>query len=67
MIVYYRYYWSEQNVLIDIVSTVEQDLFIIPDYPILKHQMNIELWYMHVQIVRKTMKNQKCYQLKEVL
>ena len=35
-------HWLELEEPIDIVLIVVQDWYIIPDYPILKHQMNIE-------------------------
>ena len=55
-------HWPELEEPTDIVSIVVQDWFIIQDYQTQKHQMNIEYWFTHAQIVQKTLKNQRCFQ-----
>jgi len=59
-------HWPELKGLIDTVLIVVQGWCIIQDYQTLKHQTSIEYWYTLVRTVQRILKNQKCFQLKEI-
>ncbi len=60
-------HWPELEGLTDIVLIVVLDWFTIQDFQIQKRLMNTEFLFMHAQIVLMTLKDQKCFQLKEML